>query len=64
MFLEQTIGLTIIYLIKNFMHIIQHIKQFNIKMLETWEELPPCFNVSSVKKTGKEELLNYIETLL
>lgn len=42
----------------------KNIKQFNIKMLETWEELPPCFNVSSVKKTGKEELLNYIETLL
>ena len=34
------------------------------RLLEDWEELPPCFVSSSVKGTGKEEILNYIETIL
>ncbi len=34
------------------------------RLLEDWEELPPCFVSSSVKGTGKEEILDYIETIL
>jgi len=30
------------------------------KMFEAWEELPPMFCTSSVKKEGKELILNYI----
>lgn len=30
---------------------------------ESWEELPPYFITSSEKKTGREELLNYIESI-
>jgi GTP-binding protein len=30
-------------------------------MLDTWEELPPSFISSSEKKTGREEILNFIE---
>lgn len=30
-------------------------------MLDTWEELPPSFISSSSKKTGREEILNFIE---
>lgn len=31
---------------------------------EQWEELPPYFITSSEKRTGREELLNYVETIL
>ena len=37
------------------------IKEHNSLMLGTWEELPLWFISSSVKKTGREELLNFIE---
>lgn len=30
------------------------------KLLDTWEELPPYFITSAEKKTGKEEVLDYI----
>lgn len=33
-------------------------------LLDTWEELPPHFITSSEKKSGREELLQYIETIL
>jgi GTP-binding protein len=33
------------------------------KLLETWEELPPMFFTSSLKKEGREEILNYIEEI-
>lgn len=33
-------------------------------LLEDWEELPPCFVSSSVKGTGKEEILDYIDSIL
>ncbi len=33
------------------------------KLLEQWEELPPIFMTSSEDKRGREELLDYIETL-
>jgi GTP-binding protein len=34
------------------------------KLRSTWEELPPVFFTSSEKKTGREELLGYIENIL
>ena len=34
------------------------------RLLEEWEELPPVFVTSSVSGLGKEELLNYIGTVL
>ena len=33
------------------------------KLEDTWEELPPYFITSAEKKTGKEEVLNYIESI-
>jgi GTP-binding protein len=38
-------------------------KEYEKKMLETWEEMPPYFITSSSSKLGKDELLNYIETI-
>jgi GTP-binding protein len=38
-----------------------NIELFKNTMLETWEELPPMFQTSAVKGTGKEELLGYID---
>lgn len=34
------------------------------RLLEEWEELPPCFVSSSVKGSGKEEIINYIGSIL
>lgn len=34
------------------------------RLLEDWEELPPCFVSSSANGTGREEILNYIGTIL
>ena len=33
------------------------------KLKDTWEELPPYFITSSEKRTGKEEVLDYIEQI-
>lgn len=41
-----------------------NVEDYKKKLLETWEELPPIFVTSSDKKTGREELLNYIEDIL
>jgi GTP-binding protein len=38
-----------------------HIQAFKNKMMETWEELPPCFNTSAVTKRGREDILDFIE---
>lgn len=32
-------------------------------LLETWEEFPPYFVTSAENRVGKEELINYIETI-
>ncbi|PKP36213.1 MAG: YihA family ribosome biogenesis GTP-binding protein [Bacteroidetes bacterium HGW-Bacteroidetes-15] len=32
-------------------------------LYETWEELPPIFVCSSVTRTGREEILSYIESI-
>ena len=34
------------------------------RLLEDWEELPPVFVSSSVKGTGREEILDYIASIL
>ena len=34
------------------------------KLEETWEELPPYFITSSEKKTGRDEVLDYIEEII
>ncbi|MBR0286769.1 MAG: YihA family ribosome biogenesis GTP-binding protein [Bacteroidales bacterium] len=34
------------------------------RLLEDWEELPPVFISSSVKGTGREEILDYIDSIL
>lgn len=34
------------------------------RLMEDWEELPPCFVSSSVKGIGKEEIINYIGSIL
>lgn len=37
-----------------------HMKLYETKLLETWDELPPRFYTSSDKYIGREELLAYI----
>jgi len=39
------------------------ISKYKESLLEFWEELPPYFITSSVDKTGKQEVLNYIEDI-
>lgn len=34
------------------------------KMLEQWVEMPPYFTTSSLKKKGREEILNYLEEII
>jgi GTP-binding protein len=40
-----------------------NIEVYQEKLLETWEELPPIFITSSEKGQGRDELLNYIESI-
>ena len=39
------------------------VEAYQKKMLETWEEMPPHFVTSSESRTGREELLDYIEQI-
>lgn len=41
----------------------QNVEKFKEKMLETWEELPPFFLSSAEKGDGRDEILNYIESI-
>ena len=41
----------------------QHIEDYKKVLLEYWEELPPSFVTSSSKHIGKEELLEYIDSI-
>lgn len=41
-----------------------NINAFKNKVLENWESLPPIFITSSIKKTGLDELVEYIETCI
>lgn len=40
-----------------------HIEAYKTILLKTWEEVPNYFITSSSKSIGKDELLNYIETI-
>jgi GTP-binding protein len=37
------------------------VSEYNKVMMERWEELPPTFISSAVDKTGREEILNFIQ---
>ena len=43
--------------------ITRNIKAYQQKMLETWEEMPLYFVTSSSKNTGRDEVLEYIDTI-
>ncbi|MCE8177805.1 GTP-binding protein YsxC [Porphyromonas gingivalis SJD12] len=47
----------------SFSRLKENTEVYKQKLLETWEELPPVFITSSEKKTGKEELLDYIDSI-
>jgi GTP-binding protein len=38
-----------------------HISEFKAKIMEEWEELPPCFYTSIIDKSGKAEILEFVE---
>jgi len=42
----------------------KNVRAFKEKMLKTWEELPPIFQTSAEKMRGKEEVLDYIESVI
>ena len=41
----------------------QNVEAYKQKLLETWEELPPSFVISSEKKQGRDEVLDYIDSI-
>ncbi|MDR2495654.1 MAG: ribosome biogenesis GTP-binding protein YihA/YsxC [Tannerellaceae bacterium] len=41
----------------------ENLKAYKAKLLESWEELPPVFVTSSLKKQGREEILEYIGSI-
>ena len=41
----------------------ENLKAYQEKLLETWEVLPPILLSSSEKKDGREEILDYIDTI-
>lgn len=41
----------------------QMVKDYKQEMLKQWEELPPIFLTSSADKKGREEILDYIESI-
>ncbi|MDA3883939.1 MAG: ribosome biogenesis GTP-binding protein YihA/YsxC [Bacteroidales bacterium] len=43
--------------------LIENIEAFQNKMFEEWEELPVFFYSSAVSKQGREEILDYIESI-
>ena len=43
------------------MELERNVTAFKEKLLENWEELPPIFITSAEKKTGRDEVLDYIE---
>ncbi len=42
----------------------QNVTKYLNQLTEQWEELPPHFITSSEKRTGKDELLDYIDTII
>ncbi len=43
--------------------LVENIRNYQKELLEQWEELPISFITSSAKKMGKNEILNYIESI-
>ncbi|WP_151675113.1 ribosome biogenesis GTP-binding protein YihA/YsxC [Patiriisocius marinus] len=43
--------------------LLRNIAAYKQKMLETWEEMPPYFTTSASNYIGREELLEYIDSL-
>ena len=41
----------------------ENVANYKAKLLESWEELPPIFFTSTLKKKGGEEVLEYIEEI-
>jgi GTP-binding protein len=41
----------------------QSVEAYKKKLLETWEELPPIFLTSAEKREGRDEVLDYIESI-
>ena len=41
----------------------KNLEVYKAKLAEEWEELPPIFITSSEKEIGKDDVLNYIESL-
>ncbi len=41
----------------------ENIAAYQNKLLESWEELPPIFSSSSEHRTGRDEILNYIDEI-
>ena len=42
----------------------KNVKKFLDTLSESWEELPPYFVTSSERKTGREELLDYLDNII
>lgn len=42
----------------------QNVNLFNKELLKTWEELPPMFLTSAVKKRGGDQMLEFMDFLL
>ncbi len=42
----------------------KHISMFLSKLSETWETLPPYFITSAERRTGRDEILEYIQSIL
>ena len=40
-----------------------NVENYKKRLLEEWDELPPIFKTSSEKKQGRDELLDYIDTI-
>lgn len=43
---------------------LKKVNDYKASLLKTWEELPPVFVTSATNRTGKDELLQYIQGLL
>jgi len=41
-----------------------NVEAYKAKLSETWEEMPPMFITSADKKTGRDELLDYIDSII
>ena len=41
----------------------RHIEEYKAEMLETWVEMPPYFITSSSSGLGKEEVLDFIQSI-